>query len=516
MQFALLCAFEFIYICKELQSKDLYKDCYDVVIVGSGLAGLVSAYILSKNGYKVVVLEKNHQVGGCLQSFSRHGVSFDTGVHYVGAVEEGGILRRFFRYLGLDRIPLQFLDEDAYDTVTIEGKSYAYAHGYEGFADTLSRQFPSQRAQLHAYVDGIRQVAEHSPLYDFRLAESPDFIYSEAMHLSADAYIASRVSDARLAEVLAGTRMLYAGVKGRSPFYLHALINHSYMLGAARPVGGSQQIADSLVDSIRAFGGEVYTDSEVTSLQCGEAGVTAVIVADGRRFDAGHVISDIHPVETLRLTQTPLIRKAYRDRVCALENTISNFALYIRFKEGRQPYLNTNHYVYPQGGVWENRNGEESHYLYMHQCHTSHPEYAQSAVVISPMPYEEVSPWEQTVSGHRGAAYQEFKEEKKELLLRALERSFPGTLQNILYCDAATPLTYRDFTATYKGSTYGVLKDCTAIAQTVISHRTKVPNLYLTGQSVSAHGVLGVIAGAMVNASAFLGKEFLARQIYEN
>jgi all-trans-retinol 13,14-reductase len=46
---------------------------YDVVIVGSGLGGLVSGYILSKNGYKVIIVEKNHQIGGCLQTFKRNG-----------------------------------------------------------------------------------------------------------------------------------------------------------------------------------------------------------------------------------------------------------------------------------------------------------------------------------------------------------------------------------------------------------------------------------------------------------
>ena len=40
------------------------KDKYDIVIVGSGLGGLVSSIILAKEGYKVCVLEKNNQFGG--------------------------------------------------------------------------------------------------------------------------------------------------------------------------------------------------------------------------------------------------------------------------------------------------------------------------------------------------------------------------------------------------------------------------------------------------------------------
>ena len=44
---------------------------YDFIIVGSGIGGLSSAVVLAKNGYSVLVLEKNNQIGGALQVFSR-------------------------------------------------------------------------------------------------------------------------------------------------------------------------------------------------------------------------------------------------------------------------------------------------------------------------------------------------------------------------------------------------------------------------------------------------------------
>lgn len=62
---------------------------YEVVIIGSGLGGLVCAHILSKAGKRVLVLEKNSQPGGCLQSYRRDGLTFDTGFHYVGGLGEG-------------------------------------------------------------------------------------------------------------------------------------------------------------------------------------------------------------------------------------------------------------------------------------------------------------------------------------------------------------------------------------------------------------------------------------------
>ncbi|MDD5314055.1 MAG: FAD-dependent oxidoreductase, partial [Bacteroidales bacterium] len=105
---------------------------FDVVIIGSGLGGLVCGYILSKNGMKVALVEKNELPGGCLQTFVRKGVKFETGMHYIGSMDEGQPLQRFFRYLSLDRkVPLSRLDQDGYDIVSYMGDRYAYANGQE-------------------------------------------------------------------------------------------------------------------------------------------------------------------------------------------------------------------------------------------------------------------------------------------------------------------------------------------------------------------------------------------------
>ncbi len=81
------------------------KSHYDVVIVGSGLGGLVSAIILAKEGYSVCVLEKNNQYGGNLQTFVRNKTIFDTGVHYIGGLDKGQNLYQYFKYLDILDLP---------------------------------------------------------------------------------------------------------------------------------------------------------------------------------------------------------------------------------------------------------------------------------------------------------------------------------------------------------------------------------------------------------------------------
>ena len=110
-----------------------------VIIVGSGLGGLVCGYILAKNGYRVTILEKHYQIGGCLQTFTRNGVKFDTGMHYIGSLEKGQILYTFFKYLDLlDNIKVVPLDRDGFDVFRIGNNTYRYAYGPEHFIDTMA------------------------------------------------------------------------------------------------------------------------------------------------------------------------------------------------------------------------------------------------------------------------------------------------------------------------------------------------------------------------------------------
>ena len=62
---------------------------YEVVIIGSGLGGLICARQLAQAGRRILVLERHAQPGGCLQSYRRGDMDSDTGLRYVGGLAEG-------------------------------------------------------------------------------------------------------------------------------------------------------------------------------------------------------------------------------------------------------------------------------------------------------------------------------------------------------------------------------------------------------------------------------------------
>lgn len=58
------------------------KDTYDVVVIGSGLAGLTSANVLARQGFSVLLLEHHYQLGGMATWFKRSGGHiFDISLH---------------------------------------------------------------------------------------------------------------------------------------------------------------------------------------------------------------------------------------------------------------------------------------------------------------------------------------------------------------------------------------------------------------------------------------------------
>ena len=148
---------------------------YDVVVIGSGLGGLVCARQLAKEGRSVLVLERQVQSGGCLQSYRRGDFEFDTGLHYVGGLAEGQSLHEAFEQLGLMQLPWVRLDADGFDQVTIGNQTFPLAEGFDHFASVLGEYFPQEKTALRQYVDMLRHLP---PMEDIVEVNAYDWLSS--------------------------------------------------------------------------------------------------------------------------------------------------------------------------------------------------------------------------------------------------------------------------------------------------------------------------------------------------
>ena len=131
----------------------------DVIIIGSGLGGLLCAYLLARAGKQVLVLEQGRVAGGCLQSYQRQGFTYDTGLHYVGGLSEGQPLHRLFQYAGLMKLPWQQMQSEGFDRVTIGKHTYWFNQGYKAFAQCIANYFPEEQSAIHQYTELLQEIS---------------------------------------------------------------------------------------------------------------------------------------------------------------------------------------------------------------------------------------------------------------------------------------------------------------------------------------------------------------------
>ena len=499
------------------------KEQYDVVIVGSGLGGLVSSIILAKEGYSVCVLEKNNQYGGNLQTFVRDKTIFDTGIHYIGGLDEGQNLYKYFKYLGIiDQLNLKKLDENGFDIISFEDdqNEYPHAQGYDNFVKQLEHYFPQEKENIQEYCEKIRAICNSFPLYNL---ESEGKYDNAILELNAKTTIDECTKNEKLRAVLGGSNFLYAGIADKSPFYVHALSVNSYIQSSWRCINGGSQITKQLLKQLKKYGGEFYKYKEVTRFNVENNKVTSVDMKDGTKLSGSYFISNIEPKTTLKLAGEENFRKSFYSRIQSLEGVISAFSLYIVFKPETFKYINHNHYHFKKSSeVWTAHEYNEESWpkAFMASMNASkkQEEWAEGMTCITYMKYEDVAPWMDTFNttaeeNDRGESYEEFKSRKTSKFLNEIELKFPGIKDCIRSVHTSTPLSYRDYIGGDKGNMYGYVKDCNNPMKTLIASKTKLDNLYLTGQSINMHGVLGVTIGAVVTCSEIVGKEYLVTKI---
>ena len=482
------------------------------------MGGLSCGVILAKNGYDVTILEQGAHIGGCLQCFTRRGVRFETGMHFIGSASEGQTLDRLLKYLEIKKdIRLSPLDSNGYDVVALNGRCYRFANGREKFLQQMTSYFPHQAEELIRYFDLVEKVAGASSLHSLKHVESDPIINADYQLRSINEVIESVISDPELAKVLVGSLPLYAAERDKTPFSTHAFIMDFYNQSAYRIIGGSDAIARSMVSTIEHYSGRVLSSSKVTRILCDDSHAIGVEVNGSEFMPCDFVISDTHPMRTLELTDSKLIRPAFRNRINTIPQTVGGFSVYLEFKDNSVPYQNYNFYGYNYGTPWNceqyDADSWPKGYLYMHFCDDANQLFAKTGVVISYMQMKDVEQWGGTKVGHRGADYEAFKRQKAELLLESVEKQFPGLRSHIKHYYTSTPLTYQDYTGTEGGSMYGVARDINLGAACRVPHRTKIPNLLQTGQNINSHGILGVVVGTIVTCSELLTSEKIYQQI---
>jgi all-trans-retinol 13,14-reductase len=315
---------------------------------------------------------------------------------------------------------------------------------------------------------------------------------------------------------------LYAGQSYKTPFYVHALVINSYIESSWRFIDGGSQIGRFLVREIISNGGVVLKHADVKKLVESDGEIKFAETADGKKYCGKSFISNVHPQQTLEMVDSDRIKKAYRSRINSLENSISTLTLNIVLKKKAVKYSNRNYYSFSENNPWTVYEHTEENwprgFAMFYTSSRDTQEYADAVTIMTYMRFDEVAQWKDTHNtvareDDRGVDYDQFKRAKADKLLEYVYKRFPELKDAIDTCYVSTPLTLRDYLGTADGSLYGITKDHRDPLKTFISPRTKIPNLYLTGQNLNMHGVLGVTVSAVLTCAQLLGMDHLIEKI---
>lgn len=490
-----------------------------VVVIGGGLGGLLTGAILSKEGFAVTLVEKNHKIGGSLQSYQKFGEIFDTGMHVFGGMQEYGNIRQICKYLEiLDDFKTTEIDNAVCCNVYVaeDAKLYEIGQGIEGFVNSLSNYFPEEKLNIKKYLSEIYHIMEESDLYFLRKFNHNLYECSTEYSMSANRLIEKHITDRKLQALLSSINTLYAGERGVTPAFLHAAISMIFLNGACRVVGGYQNFANALGKCITKNGGKIVTGDEAVEIKTTDRMADSVKTRKGFSFDSNYIISAISPNRMLDIMgNSRVFTEAYKTLINESEDSYSAFVLNIKLKENMLPYSNSiSFYLERYDSDWSVSDGTfVDKFLYMTPPAENQGFYARTLNVTTLMKWKAVEEWENTSVGHRGDDYLNWKQSLSDLIIKKISKVIPRFGEMIDAVDTISPLTIRDYTGVRRGAMCGKRKSCSDILNSFLPVKTKVKNLFLTGQDCNFHGFCGVSLTAIQTCEAILGENFLINKL---
>lgn len=487
----------------------------DVLIIGSGIGGLSTAIILAKLGFAVTVLEKNSRPGGLMRSYTRDGIECEVGVHYLGSLDQGQILRRFFDYLGVtEAIPVTRMGEngiiDRYLLDASGGQPAVFdlPPGMDAFAENLYRTFPGQRKQIGQLIEPIRKSAEqlHSLdlLYAAHSIDSSFSMLDQSQPLGA--ILDQLGCSPGLRSVLAVPSCWIGVPLHDCPAYYHNMALASYVSSSWRLKGSGADMADALAGRLKALGGKIITGAEISRIHVRSRIVAGVELKSGESFSASTVIGAVHPKVILKMLPEGAVKPSYRDRIANLKDTRSIFSVHARLDAEAHPEIPYNIFK-----LHPDKDGNVPDLKY-YQIRKSEKEGCTLFSILTSGKDEWWAPWAHTRSGRRGPDYVEAKERHALQLIEEAEELF-GSFKGLRLLDVYTPLTIRDWVNSPDGSAYGVQRSSSQTLATALLNRTAVKGLYLVGQNVMAPGIIGTILGSFSTVKLILGADEFRKMI---
>ena len=470
---------------------------HTVCIIGGGMSGLITGALLAKNGYQVTVLEKNHIIGGGLQSFRRGDVVFNTGMQALCGYDENFALPHLFRYLGIPKEAFLFAQNDtqAQEVIWVDNKHcYHLPKTRREYEKYLISCFPHEKDGIHCFLDAIYEIGNTFDYFSLRtIRPHPESVKYSA--LTAEQLICQYISDEYLIRLLG-----YVGMHlGYNLAHVTAIdlgmILTLYIEGSWRVAGGNYALAKSFADVIIDNGGRVLNDSEVCYMHFQDGKAEYVQDINGEKYYADQFLCAIAPRLLLSMTNERIFRISTQERISSYVNDSSGVLLSIHLKPQTVKYQN--HLFFLPAYY-----SDEYLPIYMSMltpARSCQDEWADSLEILMFTHFAGFQKWEHTSVGHRGSDYEEYKQQLGEKIIAYVSQFYPKIKDAVQEMYIATPLTIRDYYGNPMGAAYGQ-------QGIYIPVKTRIPNLFMTGQAIQYQGLFGMATTAIVTVENMISR----------
>jgi all-trans-retinol 13,14-reductase len=488
---------------------------YDEVVIGAGAGGLTAALLLARLGRRVALVEKSGDIGGSLARFFCRGYEFDSGFHFTGGLQPGGVLADMLRVLGLrDEIrPVPLLVPGGQLVhVESEGRTYELPVGAEAFRSQLQGYFPGDRAAVDSYWQRMASVCRDSPATDLRSLR-------RGVQVTAEDTITLR----QALDGLTGNQTLKALLgllcmcHGSSPadisFADHCRVAFALHDTTTRIDGGGRALVEAFRRGLRVHGVDVLTGRSVTALECSERRhCDRLTLSTGEELRFENVVTTLHPRAILGSLPRGSVTPAFRERVDGLRPTVGFFAVFAALRgEQDVDWSRTVATLLPGPDIAElldpAHDGDGAIVIM-----GGDPAGPGAGVlhVLEATPVEQVKPWSESSTGSRPESYGAYKERRARRILERLDTWRPGLSRRIEVVATASALTFRDYLNSPDGSAYGVRQQ---LGQISLFGRLPVRNIWAAGQSAVLPGLVGTMMSSFAVCRSLVGPELYDERI---
>lgn len=465
----------------------LTSEKYDAIIVGGGVSGLVCGCYLAKSGLKVLLIEKNPNVGGYCTSFTRKGFSFDACVYSLSSFRKDGILNKIYNDLSLSD-NLKLLNYNISDTVITPFKKISFYKDYELTANELCKAFSKLENKIRAFFHLIQSSSVLS-LTKFRKCTFKDLL---------DSYF----SDGELKTILSIASLGYTGLPPSSlSAFIAILIFREFIFdGGYYPEGGMQKFPDSLAVKLKNFGGKIYNSMKVDKIIVENNQAKGVQLKNGEIFYSKFVISacDIHQT-FFELIDSSDISKYYIEKINNGSISLSAYLTYLGVSKDLSAKEELKSHTWL---ITNNSDNIES--IYSNTIKNDFDYIALSSPSLKNN-RDFIIEKKDTLFIFVNSIFQNKQlkniNEISENLINKAGKFIPGLESSIKLKLTASPSTLYKWTLNFKGAAYGWSDTVSQFGDPDFSEKTKIKNLYLTGHWTNkSSGVASVINSGYITA----------------